>query len=389
MRTITALALILASGLATSATADTIKVGVIGPLSGPFSIFGQNFQWGIEAYQREAGTTVGDDTVEFVYRDLPGVDPAKARALAQELVVKDKVQYLAGAYFTPNAMAMTPILASAKTPLIVLNAATSSITEASPLVVRTSFTMWQNSVPAATAAKADGFEKVITIVSDYGPGIDAETAFGKTFTEAGGEIVESLRLPLSTNDFNPIMQRVKDSGADGIFVFLPGGPPTLGFMKSYLGNGLNDQGIKIISTGDVMTEPDLPAVGDVGLGVKTTYHYSTAHDSPENKAFLAAIDAVGGDLGETTMAAVAAYDGAKVIYDMIAATGGKRDPEAAVKAIEGEAWESPRGPVSIDAKTHHITQNVYLREMQKVDGKYQNTEIGVFEAQPDWGLVSK
>ncbi|MGV8938626.1 MAG: ABC transporter substrate-binding protein [Allorhizobium sp.] len=389
MKLIAALAMIVASGLATSASADTIKVGVIGPLSGPFSIFGQNFKWGLEAYAHEHGTKVGEDTVEFVYRDLPGVDPAKARALAQELVVKDKVKYLAGAYFTPNAMAIAPILASAKTPLIVLNAATSAITEASPFVVRTSFTMWQNSVPAAYAARKDGFEKVITVVSDYGPGIDAETAFGETFKKEGGTIAETVRLPLSTTDFNPIMQRIKDSGADGIFVFLPGGPPTLGFMKSYLGNGLKDGGIKIISTGDVMTEPDLAAVGDVGLGVKTTYHYSTAHDSAENKAFLAAVKAVGGDVDKTTMAAVAAFDGAKVIYHMIEATGGKSDPAAAVASVEGMSWESPRGPVSIDAKTHHMTQNVYLREMQKVDGKYQNTEISTFEAQPDWGLASK
>jgi branched-chain amino acid transport system substrate-binding protein len=388
MRIITTFALIVAASVAAPATADTIKVGVIGPMSGPFSIFGQNFQWGIKAYQHEAGNTVGDDTVEFIYRDLPGVDPAKARALAQELVVKDRVQYLAGAYFTPNALAITPILSSAETPLIVLNAATSSITEASPYVVRTSFTMWQNSVPAAMAARDGGFEKVITIVSDYSPGVDAETAFSETFQDAGGEIVESLRLPLSTNDFNPIMQRVKDSGADGIFVFLPGGPPTLGFMKSFLGNGLADQGIKIISTGDVMTEPDLPAIGDAGLGVRTTYHYSTAHDSVANKAFLDAITAIGGDVNQTTMAAVAAYDGAKLIYDMIAATEGERAPEAAIEAVIGQSWESPRGPVSIDAETRHITQNVYLREMQKVDGRYQNTEIDVFEAQPDWGLAS-
>lgn len=389
MRTITAIALIMASSLATSVTADTIKVGVIGPMSGPFSIFGQNFQWGIKAYQHEAGTSIGNNTVEFIYRDLPGVDPSTARAIAQELVVRDKVQYLAGAYFTPNAMAITPILASANTPLVVMNAATSSITEASPYVIRTSFTMWQNSVPAAMAAKEDDFENVITIVSDYSPGIDAENAFSETFKNAGGKIVESLRLPLSTNDFNPIMQRVKDSGADGIFVFLPGGPPTLGFMKSFLDNGLGDEGIKIISTGDVMTEPDLPAIGEAGLGVKTTYHYSSAHESAENEAFLAAVVAIGGDASQVTMAAVAAYDGAKIIYDMIAATEGKRDPDTAIKAVAGQSWESPRGPVSIDIETRHITQNVYLREMQKVNGAYQNTEIGVFEAQPDWGLVKK
>lgn len=381
-----------AVGLAASVSAvraDTIKVGVIGPLSGPFSIFGTNFQWGIEAYQHDHGDKVGDDTVEFVYRDLPGVDPAKSYSLAQELVVKERVQYLAGAYFTPNALAITPLLESANVPLVVLNAATSSITTSSPLAVRTSFTMWQNSVPAAKAAKEGGLTKVITVVSDYGPGVDAETAFATTFTAEGGEIVESLRLPLSTRDFNPVMQRIKDSGADGVFVFLPGGPPTLGFMKSYLGNDLKSAGIGIISTGDVMTEPDLPAIGDIGIGLRTTYHYSTAHDSDVNRAFLKSIAAIGGNVDQATMASVAAYDGAHVIYKMIEATGGKQDAAAAVKAVEGMSWESPRGPVSIDPETRHITQNVYLREMQKVDGKYQNTEIETYQAQPDWGLVKQ
>ena len=338
-----------------AAQADTIKVGVVGPLSGPFSIFGQNFQWGLEAYAHDHGASVAGHDVEFVYRDLPGVDPAKARALAQELVVSEGVQYLAGAYFTPNAMAMTPILESANVPLVVLNAATSSITEQSPLVLRTSFTMWQNTVPAATTAWDEGFRNTITVVSNYGPGVDAETAFSETFKDKGGEIAESVRLPLSTNDFNPIMQRIRDSGADSIFVFLPGGPPTLGFMKAYLDNDLRNEGIRIISTGDVMTEPDLPAIGDVGLGLTTTYHYSAAHDSDLNRQFLQSIEAVGGNPAQTTMAAVAAYDGAHLIWKMIEATGGEQDAQAAVDAVKGLAWESPRGPVSIDPRdpTHH------------------------------------
>lgn len=389
MKILRSMALVALASVASTANADTIKVGVIGPMSGPFSIFGQNFQWGLEAYAHANGSSVGEHTIEFVYRDLPGVDPAKARALAQELVVKDRVQFLAGAYFTPNAMAMTPLLETANTPLVVLNAATSSITETSPYVVRTSFTMWQNTVPAAIAAHQDGFNKIITVVSDYGPGIDAEKAFTTTFDNEGGEIVETIRLPLATSDFNPVMQRVRDSGADGIFVFLPGGPPTLGFMKAYLGNNLKADGIGVISTGDVMTEPDLPALGDLGLGVKSTYHYSTAHDSEENRAFLAAVTAIGGDTSKTTMAAVAAYDGAKLIYEMIRATDGKQDPGTAVAAISGMSWESPRGPVSIDPETRHITQNVYLREMQKVGSTYQNTELSTFEAQRDWGLVKQ
>ena len=371
------------------ASAETVKVGVIGPFSGPFSVFGRNFQWGLEAYAHHNGRQVAGKQVEFVYRDLSGVDPARARALAQELVVRDRVDYLAGAYFTPNAMAMTQLLEAGNVPLVVLNAATSSITRKSPLVLRTSFTMWQNTVPAAITARNRGFSDTITVVSDYGPGIDAETAFRETFTAKGGTITDNLRLPLSTRDFNPVMQRIRDSGADSVFVFLPGGPPTLAFMKAYIANGLREDGIDIISTGDMLTEPTLPPLGDVGLGLMTTYHYSTAHDSQLNRQFLEAVEAVGGERSETTMTAVAAYDGAHLIWTMIAATKGRQDAAAAVDAVKGLSWESPRGPVSISPETRHITQNVYLREMEKVDSIYQNTEVDVFEDQPDWGLVNR
>lgn len=372
-----------------AAQADTIKVGVIGPMSGPYSLYGQNFQWGIQAYAQVNSTTADGHDVEFIFRDLPGVDPAKARALAQELVVRDGVQYLAGAYFTPNALAIAPLLEQGNVAFVVLNAATSSIVEQSPYILRTSFTMWQNAVPAAKVAIENGSTKAISVVSDYGPGIDAETGFKKTYEEGGGELVETLRIPLSTTDFNPIAQRIKQSGADTVFAFFPAGAPTLGFMKSYIGNGLKDDGVALISTGDLLTEPDLPALGDVAIGTQSTYHYSAAHESPENEAFMESLEAIGADTSKVTMAAVAAFDGAKLIYEMIDATDGKQDPQAAVEAVKGTSWESPRGPVSIDPDTRHITQNVYLREVAKEGDKYLNKELRIFEAQPDWGLAKE
>lgn len=379
-------AVLLASG---AANADTIKVGVIGPLSGSYSLYGQNFQWGIQAYAEANGTSVDGHEIEFVYRDLSGVDPAKARALAQELIVRDGVQYLAGTYFTPNALAIAPLLEQGNVPFVVLNAATSSIVEQSPYILRTSFTMWQNTVPAAKVAVENGSKKSITVVSDYGPGIDAETAFKTTYEEGGGEVVDTLRIPLSTTDFNPIAQRIKQSGADTVFAFFPAGAPTLGFMKAYIGNGLKDDGVGLISTGDLLTEPDLPALGDVALGMQSTYHYSADHDSPENEAFMKALEAVGADTSKVTMAAVAAFDGAKLIYEMIDATDGEQDPQTAVDAVKGMSWTSPRGPVSIDPETRHITQNVYLREVAKDGDGYVNKEMRTFEAQPDWGLAQK
>ena len=373
----------------TAAEADVIKVGVIGTMSGPYALFGQNFKMGIDAWVAQFGSKIGDHEVEFIYRDEESPNPAKSKALAQELLVKEKVQYLAGFYFTPNALAVAPLLEESKTPMIIFNAATSAIVEKSPYIVRTSYTMWQNTVPAAKVAYKNGSKKAAIAVSDYGPGIDVLNAFKKTFEAEGGAVTEAIRMPLNTTDFSPIMQRIKDSGADTIFTFLPAGPPTLGFVKAYVDNGLKASGIKLMATGDVVTEPDLPNIGDAGLGIVSTYHYALSHDSPENKAFLDQIVKDGGKLDEVTMTSIAAYDGARLIYKMIEATNGQRDPEKAVAAVKGLKWVSPRGPVSIDPDTRHIRQNIYVRETTKQDGKLMNKEIQTFEAQPDWALSQK
>lgn len=373
----------------TVAQADTIKVGVVGPFSGPFALQGKNFKAGIDAYMTTNGNKVGSDTIEIIYRDLPAADPAQSKALAQELVVKEKVQYLAGFYFTPDAMAVTPILKQANTPLIVMNAATSAIVTKSPLVVRTSFTTWQTSTPIAKVAYDRGVKKVISVVSDYGPGVDAENAFKAGFEKAGGEVVEAIRMPLSTNDFSPIMQRIKDSGAQGVFAFLPSGPTTLGFVKAYNENGLKNAGIQVFAPGDLTQESDLPALGDAALGMLTSFHYAVSHESAENKAFVEAASKAIGNPAELTFPAVGAYDGMHVIYKMIEATGGKQDAEKAVEAVKGLSWTSPRGPVSIDPESRHITQNIYLREVAKDSaGKFYNKEIQPFEKQGDPGLAA-
>ncbi|MFI0844887.1 ABC transporter substrate-binding protein [Mesorhizobium sp. IMUNJ 23232] len=383
------LAAVAAIALVGPASADTIKVGVVGPFSGPFAIQGKNFKAGIDAWMALNGAKVGDDDIEIVYRDIPTADPAQAKALAQELVVKEGVQYLAGFYFTPDAMAVTPILEQANVPLVIMNAATSAIVTKSPLVVRTSFTLWQTSVPMAKVAKGRGVKKVITVVSDYGPGVDAETAFTTTFKADGGEVVESIRMPLSTNDFSPIMQRVKDSGADAVFAFLPSGPTTLGFVKAYNENGVKEAGVTFLAPGDLTQESDLPALGDSALGILTTFHYSIAHDSPENKTFVEAARKAIGNPAELSFPSVGAYDGMHVIYKMIEATGGEQNAQKAVDAVKGLAWESPRGPVAIDADSRHITQNIYLREVAKAeDGTYYNKEIQTFEKMGDPGLAA-
>ena len=387
----TRLILAALAALATSvaAQADTIKVGVVGPFSGPFALQGKNFKAGIDAYMAVNGAKVGDDDIEILYRDVPQADPAQSKALAQELVVKEGVQYLAGFYFTPDAMAVTPLLEQANVPLVIMNAATSAIVTKSPLVVRTSFTLWQTSTPIAKVAKDAGVSKIISVVSDYGPGVDAENAFKAGFEAVGGEIVEAIRMPLSTNDFSPIMQRIKDSGAEGVFAFLPSGPTTLGFVKAFNENGLKDGGIKFFAPGDLTQESDLPALGDAALGLQTTFHYAVSHDSPENKAFVEAAGKAIGNPAELSFPAVGAYDGLHVIYKMIEATGGEQDAQKAVDAVKGLSWTSPRGPVSIDPESRHITQNIYLREVAKADdGTYYNKEIQTFEKQGDPGLAA-
>ena len=370
------------------AHADTIKIGVGGPFSGPFALQGKNFKAGIDADLALNGPTVGGHTLEIIYRDLPAADPAQSKALAQELVVKERVQYLAGFYFTPDAMAVVPLLQQANVPLVIMNAATSAIVTKSPLVVRTSFTTWQTSTPIAKVMFEAGVKKAISVVSDYGPGIDAENAFKAAFGKAGGAVVEAIRMPLATNDFSPIMQRIKDSGAQAVFAFLPSGPTTLGFVNSYTQNGLKAAGIGFYGPGDLTQEPDLPALGDAALGIQTTFHYAVSHDSPENKAFVAAAGKAIGNPAELSFPAVGAFDGMRVIRKMIEATGGKQDAQKAVDAVKGLAWTSPRGPVVIEPESRHVTQTIYLREVAKTpEGAYYNKEIRAFERQGDPGLA--
>lgn len=368
------------------ASAETVRVGVLGPLSGPFALAGKNFKAGIDAYFALNGNKVGANEIEVVYRDLPEPDPAKAKALGQELIVKDKVQYLAGVYFTPNALALTSLLEQGNVPLVIFNAATSAITEKSALIVRTSFTIWQNVTPMTKVAIDRGFKKVITTVADYGPGVDAEGAFKKGFEAAGGKVIDAIRIPLKNTDFAPIMQRVKDSGADAVFAFMPAGPTALGYVKSYIDNGVKQKGIEFLATGDLTNEPNLPAMGDAALGILTTFHYAVSHKSAVNEAFVAAATKAIGNPAELDFPAVGAFDGMRVVAKMIEATSGKQDAAKAVAAVKGFAWESPRGPVKIDPETRHLTQNVYLRIVDKADGKFVNKEIATSADQPDWGL---
>lgn len=373
-----------------AAWAATVKVGVVAPFSGPFAMVGKTFKEAIAVYQAEHGKEVAGTTVEFVFKDLDQANPAQSKALSQELVVKEKVGFLAGYFFTPDALAVAPLIDEANIPCVIFNAATSAITEKSPRYVRTSFTLWQNTVPLAEHMAKQGIRKVVTAVSDYGPGIDGETAFKTTFEKAGGQVVDSIRMPLKSNDFAPFMQRIRDSGAEAIYAFLPAGPTTLAFVKAFNDNGLKDKGVKFFGPGDLTQEPDLPALGDAALGLTTTFNYSQAHDSEKNRRFLAKHKELFGSSDTVTFTSVGAYDGVEVIYRMIEKAGGKVGPgkmdgAKAVESIKGLSWESPRGPVAIDPDSRHVTQTIYLRVVEKEGDRLINKEVAAFPNQPDYG----
>ncbi len=380
MRTSPWIALCLALAAVPAFAEDTLKIGVIAAFSGPFADYGKEMEAGIKAFQKLHGDKVAGKRVEIVYRDTTGPLPDVAKRHAQELVVREKVDFLAGFGLTPEALAVAEIATQAKKPMVVMNAATSIITAKSPYVARVSMTLAQETAPIGTWAARNGIKKAFTVVADYGPGIDAETAFKNSFTAAGGQVVESIRTPLRGPEFAPFLQRIKDGHPEAVFVFLPAGEQGIAFMKGFRERGLGEAGIKALATGDVTDDHVIDALGDVALGMITSSHYSAAHDSAENRRFLDAYQAVAGGLGRANFMAVAAFDGMAAIYDVATKLGGKIDGDKAMAILKGWKRESPRGPITIDPQTRDIVQTIYIRKVEKRDGHYYNVE---FEKFPD------
>jgi branched-chain amino acid transport system substrate-binding protein len=380
-------ALAAALGAWSPASAETVKVGLIAPFSGPTAAFGTAWKQAIDAYQKQHGDTVGGNKVEIVMRDLPGPDPLKAKALAQELVVKEGVQYLAGLAYSPNALALGAFANQARVPIVIFNAATSEIIDKSPYFLRVSYTTPQVSAPGALYAAKAGYKTIVTMVSDYAPGWDAEKTFVDTFEKAGGTVAGKIRMPLSTTDFGPYLQRARAMGPNAILGFLPGGGPTFGFLTAYNNSGLSAANVVYIGQGET-SELYINSYGDVVKGLITTMYYSADHRSKENDEFKKALWALYPDAAISNLT-VGGYDGIHLIYKMIEATGGKKDPDKAIAAAKGLTWESPRGPVRIDPETRDWIQNVYVRRVE-VDaaGKFFNKETQVFPMQPDYGRAT-
>jgi branched-chain amino acid transport system substrate-binding protein len=362
---------VLALLSSSAAAQDSVKIGLILPMSGQQASTGKQIDAGVKLYQAQNGMTVAGKKVEIVLKDDTSV-PDVTKRLAQELVTNDKVAVLAGFGLTPSALATAPIATQAKVPEVVMAAGTSSITEASPFVVRTSFTLAQSSVPMAEWAAKNGIKKVVTLVSDFGPGLDAEKSFSEKFKAEGGTIVEGLRTPLRGPDFAPVLQKAADSKPDALFVFLPSGQGAQ-FVKQFVERGLDKSGIKLIATGDVTDDDQLNGMGDVVVGVITTHNYSANHNSAANKAFVTAFKKASNF--RPNFFAVGGYDGMHLIYEALKKTNGNADGEKLLAAMKGLAWESPRGPISIDPDTRDIVQNIYVRKVEKVDGELYNVEF--------------
>ncbi|SPJ15010.1 Leu/Ile/Val-binding protein homolog 6 [Burkholderiales bacterium] len=363
---------------------DTIKVGFLVEMTGTFSDFGQHIVNGATAYIQQHGDTVAGKKIVLIVRDTTGPAPEVAKRLAQELIVKDEVDFIVGFGLTPNALAVAPIVTEARKPTIIMNAATSVITTKSPYIVRVSFTLAQVTEPMAEWAYKNGVRKVYTLVADYGPGNDAEKTFKAAFTKLGGEIVGSVRVPLQNPEFGPFVQRIKDAKPEAVFAFVPAGELAVGLMKSYRERGLAKEGIRLLCTGDVTDDGVIDALGDSALGVISTHQYSMAHDSPENKAFLAAYAKVDTKLRPNFMA-VAGWDGMAAIYEVARQLKGDIDPDKAMQVLRGLKLDSPRGPIQIDADTRDIVQDVYVREVKKVGDHLYNVEFDKFVAVKDPG----
>jgi branched-chain amino acid transport system substrate-binding protein len=366
----------------------TIKVGLVAEFSGPFAGYGKQIQNGIKAYMKQHGDTVAGKKVELVLKDTTGPSPEIAKRLAQDLITHDKVDFIAGFGLTPNALAVAPLATQAKTPMIIMNAASSVITTKSPYIARFSMTLPQVTEPIALWSAKNAIKKVFTIVSDYAPGIDAENAFLKAFSSHGGQVVGSVRVPLRNPDFAPFVQRAKDAKPDAVFIFVPAGEQGIAFVKAFTERGLRKAGIKLIGPGDVVDDDVLEAMGDATIGIITTHHYSAAHDSKENAAFRKAYAEANGEGTRPNFMAVAGYDGMAAIYQVVKSLDGKMDADRAMQVIKGLRLESPRGTIYIDPETRDIVQSVYVRRVERLQGGLYNVEFDKFPNVKDPGKTA-
>ena len=360
------------SPLGASAQAKTFKVGLVLPMTGPFASTGKQIDAGVRTYMAQYGASAGGVRIEVVVKDDAGV-AANSRRIAQELVVNDKVNVLAGMGLTPIVLAVAPLATQAKIPMIIMAAQTLSIMDASPYLVRTSGTIPQVTVVIADWVAKNAIKKVVTLVPDFAPGYETEKSFKDTFLKSGGEVIGELRVPMRDPDFAPFLQKARDLKPDALYVMLPAGPGAA-LIKQFQERGMDKAGIRLIAHGAVSDDDNLHLTGDAALGLVSADYYSAAHPSEMNKKFTTDFGKLAnGD--RPNYFGVAGYDGMHLVYEALKATRGAGDGDALLAAMKGLSFESPRGPVTLDRQTRDLTQNIYLRKVTKVNGQPWNVEF--------------
>jgi branched-chain amino acid transport system substrate-binding protein len=355
-----------------------LKIGVILPYSGQLADPSAQMDNGIKLYMKQHGDTVAGRKIEVIRRDTGGIAPDVAKRLAQELVVRDGVEILTGMMTTPNALAVSDVAEQAKRFMVIMNAATSIITTKTQYSVRVSMTIPQVTDSLGVWAYKSGVRKVYTMVSDYGPGHDAEDAFARSFKAAGGEIVGGVRMPVSNPDFTAFVQRAKDLNPESIMVFVPAGVQPAALGKSFAERGLDPTRIKIFGTGEVTDESAVKSMGDASLGIITAWHYDYNLQTKANQDFVKAYNELAPG-PKPSFTSAGGYDGMHVIYEALKKTGGKSDASLLVAAAKGMAWNSPRGPMSIDPETRDVIQTIYIRRVEKAGGNLVNVDFDKVE----------
>ncbi len=352
---------------------QTVKIGLVNVLSGQFADAGAQLDNGVRTYLRQKGDTVAGRKIEIIRRDVGGVAPDVAKRMAQELVVRENVDILAGFLLTPNALAAGDVSAEAKKFMVVMNAATSIITTKSPYMIRTSVTLPQVMETFGIWAAKSGIKQSYTMVTDYGPGHDSERAFHQGFTDNGGKIVGSVRFPVANPDFSAFVQRAKDLGPESIYIFIPGGAQPAALGKAFAERGIDKNKTKILGSGETTAEAALKSMGDAGLGIITAWHYDYTRDSQLNRAFVKLFNEMHGR--NPDFFSIGGYDGMHAIYETLKKTGGKTDGDTLIAAARGLSWESPRGPMSIDPKHRDVVQTIYIREVRRIGNELVNVPI--------------
>jgi branched-chain amino acid transport system substrate-binding protein len=376
-KTATAVALGFSLALAMSSTAlaeGTVKIGLIMPYSGPFADAGAQMQAGIDLYVKEHGDEVAGKKIVLIKKDTGGPNPDVAKRLAQELVVRDHVDILAGFALTPEALGAAPVATEAKKLMVDMNAATSIVTEKSPYIVRTSVTIPQINYAFGKWAAEQGIKHAYTLVADYGPGHDAEKSFARGFKEKGGEIVGADHSPVANPDFSAYVQRIKDAKPEAVYIFIPGGSQPAAIGKALADKGLTPPDTKLLGQGELTLPEALKSMGDNANGIITAFHYTLERKDPLNEKFVAGYEKLTNGR-EPDLFSIGGYDGMHLIYAALEKTKGDASGDALIKVAKGMSWESPRGPITIDPETRDIVQNVYIRKVEKVDGKLQNVII--------------